>query len=256
MLPLTRFGLHPAALAAGVLMLALSATDASAALLSVVPNTSPPGSVNLTTAGTIDWTIYTFNDSGTVDLSGAPSNRRSGGSGISNIATSGGSPTGGVTLRSVTTLQDISYTNGTSPASGSGTDVRGIASNPLDTNNVGLTFTVTGDTATPRQLQVYLSGLNATGRFVATLNGATTYSNDIVYTGTKSNTLYTVNFQPDAPTDVLTITYTAVNQSASTTDNSHVLISAIALSPVPEPTAAALLGLAAAGAILRRRRSC
>jgi hypothetical protein len=240
-----------------VLGLSLVAAEAPAAVLvldSVQRIASPDTPVDLTAAGPADWAYWSQTASGLTPPV-APVNRKSGGAAISSLTN-----VGGTTLRGSTTATSTlryNWTDGTSPATGTNADLRGLVFNSTigtDANGKGMSFTITGDTAAERGVQLYLGGFAVTGNLSLTLNGATTVvdsSQVFANTSPKQMAIYTVRFRPDSPSDVLTVQWTA----SAITDVSfaHVGIQAVAVA-VPEPGFVGLGLVGVAGVLGRRRR--
>lgn len=237
-------------LLAAVLYLFSLASGLSAVLTGSL-NTTPPPSVNLTTTGTFDWAIWNTNS--TTGLSSrAPTNRKAGSpNAISAITPVGGGNVQGVTVGS---SELYSYTNGNSPATLTNSTQYFVINNGLDTIGRGVQFTITGDPTKTYQIDVWTSGLNATGTLTATTAGAPTFTDSNSYGSTKTPALYSFTFQPNQVSDLLTIQYVLTTDSGS---SAHVGIQAVSISVVPEPTTLAL----AAGAVIslasfrRTRRS-
>ena len=223
--------------------------SASAATLSGSVTTAVPATVNLTAPTTVDWAIWDY-QAAAQGTTGAPSNRKLGGTSIGNASAVNG------TLRGITgtlTPPRYSYTDGTSPTSASSAAIGAITDAVLNTAGPGVRFSVTGDPLTTRTVQVYVAGFQATGTFTATLNGAPVYTDSsITYGGTRTGALYTLDFRPDSAADVLQMSYVmqSVNAGAS---NANVDLQAIAVS-VPEPAGLGLLAVGAVGVMRRRRR--
>jgi hypothetical protein len=227
---------------------AWAVSEAAAATLTGSVNTAP-GPANLTTEGTLDWAIWNYSAS-TSALSIAPSNEKSGSLGL--ISDISAATTGGVRGGNPGT-QTFTYSNGTSPVSQSNATLGLVFDTNLDAIGEGVQLTVTGDPLTLEVVNIWATGFDGVGTLTATLNGAApitlfsqTYSNSL-----KPPTLFTLNFQPNLGTDLLTVRYTLSTNGAAT--NSHVGIQAVTVSNVPEPsTAVALIG--GVGLLLAFRR--
>jgi hypothetical protein len=229
---------------------------ASAAVLYLDSDTriTTTSQTNLTTGNT-DW-AYWAPTTTALATPVAPTNRKLNGSIISSM-----DKVGGTTLRgssTAATVEQYTYTDGTSPTSATNASLAGLIFNgdigSTVGNGKGVSLTLTGDPTTPRDANLYLGGIGATGNLTLTLNGATTViDSSQIFTSTnpKQIAIYSVRYQPDSASDLLTIQYTASN--VTDTANGHVGAQAVTVS-VPEP---GTISLAAAGVLLlaRRRRN-
>jgi hypothetical protein len=227
----------------------------SAAVLSLdsITRVNSPSQADLTT-GNADWAYWAPNTGTAQTPPVAPTNRKLGGSIISNM-----SNVGGATLRGSTTASTTihyNYTDGTNPTSATDASLAGLIFNStLGTNasGKGVSLQLTGDPTMPSVAKLYFGGFAATGNLTLTLNGATTVTNAsqiFPNTGPKQMAIYTVSFQPDNASDLLTIQWTALDITDGT--NGHVGAQAVAVA-TPEP---GMLSLGAIGMLLlgRRRR--
>lgn len=242
----------------------LLAGSATAATLSAtVAGTSSAGALNanLTATGGIDWALW--NDvSGTAVSSFAPTNWKATDPlglhtvNITPVSVAGQASSTSVRGSSLTTATTFSYTDGSSPASASGTSGL-VFNNDLNFSNVGVQLQVKGDPTQLLQLDIWAGGFASTGNLTLTLpNAAPVTLTSQAYSSftPKDATLFTVFYQPDSATDLLTIAYTSTNTSAS----GHVGIQAVSVSvaAVPEPaTGALLLGALALCGFTRRRKA-
>jgi hypothetical protein len=228
---------------------------ASAAVLSLdsVTRLSTTSQANLSN-GTTDWAYWAPTASG-IPTPVAPTNRKLNGSIISSMGMVGGTTLRGSTTAS--TVEQYTYTDGASPTSATNASLAGLIFN-TDIGSIapgkGVSLTLTGDPTTPRVANLYFGGFGATGTLTLTLNGATTViDSSQIFTSTspKHIAIYSVRYQPDSASDLLTIQYTASN--VTDTANGHVGAQAVTVA-VPEP---ATISLAAAGVLLlaRRRRN-
>jgi hypothetical protein len=235
--------------ACGALIAGACGLSASGATLTGTATTAIPSTVNLTAPWTVDWAEWNYTASNQ-GASGAPSNRKLGGTSIGNASAVQG------TLRGITGTMPTptySYSDGTSPTSSGAAALGAITDTVLNVAGPGVRFSVTGDPLTTRTVQVFVAGFLATGTFTATLNGAPVYTDSsITYGGTRSGALYTLDFRPDSVTDVLQMSYVigSVNAGAA---NANVDLQAIAVS-VPEPGVVSAAGLAVVALGGRRRR--
>ena len=227
----------------------VAGASASAASLSGSVTTTVPSPVNLTAEGALDWAIWDYRASGS-GASGAPSNRKLGGTAIGNASAING------TLRGITgtvPAPEYAYTDGTSPTSAAGGLIGAITDNVLNTAGPGVRVSITGDPTGERIAKVFVTGFNGTGTFTATLNGATTYTDSSVsYGATRFPAVYTLTYRPDSATDVLTVSYRIQSTNGGGNTNMDLQAVAVSAAPVPEPVGLGVLGVA--GLVLGRRR--
>lgn len=222
--------------------------SASGATLSGAVTTTVSSPVNLTNEGPVDWAIWDAQAAGS-GTSGAPSNRKLGGTAIGNMSAVVGTPRG---ITGTFAPPTYTYTNGTSPTSATAASIGAITDTSVNVVGSGWRLSVTGDPLTTETVKFYVAGFNGTGTFTATLNGATAYTDSSrVYGGTRTGALYTLNFKPDSISDLLQVSY--VLQSVSGGGNANVDLQAVAVS-VPEPGGLGLLAIGAVGVMRRRRR--
>ena len=158
-----------------------------------------------------------------------------------------------------TTVERYSFSDGTSPTSGTNASLAGLIFNS-DIGTLaagkGLQLSIAGDPALERIITLYLGGFGATGNLTLTLNGValpvTDSSQVFTSTNPKHIAIYTVRFQPDFAADTLTVQYTA--SAVTDTVNGHVGLQAVTVSAVPEPGTSILGGVGAL--LLCRRRRC
>lgn len=153
------------------------------------------------------------------------------------------------------------FTNGTPPAAPTANAARpsGIFNSQLGLGGAnagaGLQLSLTGFD-TQSLIQIWTFGFHATGSFEVFLNGSSVpvFSQSVVSTSVsngKEAYLFSLDFTPDSPTDVVDIHYFMTDQADG---NAHVGFQTVAISPIPEPSSLALLGLGCATGFLRRRR--
>lgn len=233
----------------GVIVTSLIGTSASAALLTGDVNTAPSNPANLTTEGALDWAMWGTIESGTAS-SMAVLNHKSGGPAIFSSITAA---TSGNVRGGITSSQGFTWTDGTTTATGTNVTNSGlIFDSNLDTVGEGVRFTVGASNTTERQVKIWGALNNASGTFTASLPGATdvVLSSQVVTGGTKLPVLFTINYQADAPDNVLTVKF-VLNTDNGT--NAHVGFQAAAVSNVPEPTFACI-GMGVVGLLAIRRR--
>jgi len=234
-------------------LVAAMSNAASAAVLSLdsITRVNSVTQANLTDGNT-DWAYWAPNTGTGQTPPVAPTNRKLGGSIISSMSNVGGSTLRGSTTASTTV--HYNYTDGTNPTSATDASLAGLIFNSALGSNAsgnGLSLTLTGDPTMPSVAKLYLGGFAATGNLTLTLNGATTVVNSsqiFPNTGPKQMAIYTVTYQPDNASDLLTVQFTA--SAITDVTNGHVGAQAVAVA-TPEP---GILSLAAAGILFFARR--
>lgn len=252
-------------LSISILLIAFGIFSVNAALLTG-SMTPIPGSTtyDLTALGELDWAYWNSN-SNTTSSSASPTNRKSGGSLISNA-----SPYSFGTLvrssSSTNTTSDFSYSlDGSSPASGTASNVSGVFNATLGPElsgpQPGVTFTIALPMAgTTYGIQIWGaqyytqdavdSGVTSEdsdglgGIFTASLSGATSFTNNAFVAGNeKPSALYQISATPDNNGDLLTLTY--VLNADAISGNAHVIFNGAAISAaavIPEPSVFIMLG--------------
>lgn len=239
----------------------LAGSAMGATLSGSVAATSSSGALNanLTTTGTLDWAVWN-NVNGSSVSSFAPTNWKASDPlglqsvGITPVPVSGQSASNFVRGSSITTGTTFSYGDGASPSSASGITSGLVFNADLNLANTGVQLQLAGDPSQLLQLDIWTGGYSATGNLTLTLPGATpiTLTSQAYGSATpKDATLFTVFYQPDSISDLLTIDFTA----SSTSTNGHVGIQAVSISAVPEPASSALLmsTLVLCGFVRRRK---
>jgi hypothetical protein len=196
---------------------------------------------DLTALGTSDWAYWNKADLLTVATL-APTNEKAGASLISAV-----SPVGGIAVRGTNSATkppvDFSFTDGTSPTSGTQTDPTAVFNSTLGTASIGTSFSVTLPTVSTYRILIWAGGFASTGataktRLSATL-GAASYSSpgETIIPGTPKPTfLYTLTVTSDTANQVVTISHILAELSGTTT-NAHALIAASAVSLDTAPPA-------------------
>jgi hypothetical protein len=237
------------------------ATNVQAAILTLDGvqriTTLVPTPVNLTTVGSLDWAYWApITGTGVAPLV-PPTNEKTSGTAIGGLDTVGGGSLRGSTTAS--TVERYSWSDGTSPATGTNASLAGLIFNSqigTSAAGKGWKLTIAGDPAVERVVTLYLGGFSATGNLVLTLNGVAaplTDTKTFTSANPKQMDVYTLRFQPDALSDLLTVEYTA--SAITDPTNGHVGLQAVAVGlAVPEPGGAGLLFLGSL-ALCRRRRA-
>jgi hypothetical protein len=233
----------------GVLLsMALVGPGYSAVLTGSV-NIDPPLGVNLTTSGSLDWAIWNTTSS-TALSERAPTNTKSDGAGlIGDISGLGGSS--GSVRGYGGAEQTYSYTDGVSPETLTDSTQGFVGNATLDSVGAGVTLTIVGDPFQPLRVDIWTTGFRATGELTASLEGAANVVLLSSYEADKVPALFSFVFQPDEISDVLTISYIMTVDAGT---SAHVGIQAIAVSAVPEPSAALLLAGGLIAVVVFRRR--
>jgi hypothetical protein len=253
-----------------VLSLFVAPLSVHAATLSVgyqpiVPNSTAATSYALPSGPGTDWGYYQqLGDPGAFNTSASATNSADF-DGDRNFVLStigGGNLRGPGNITTGAPLSFFDYTNGEFPVSGNDFRPTGLFNSQLGaagaTLKAGVQMNLTSFTG-PSQIQIWTYGFDATGRFEVFVNGSTTasYFQDVTVTSVstplagKSAQLFTLDFTPDNEFSSLDIVY---RMTASTNTASHVGFQAIVVSPIPEPAAVSLLGIAGALGLIRRRR--
>ena len=215
---------------------------------------------DLTSLGTADWAYW--NTSSNPATGGPKTNEKSGGTAIGTI-----SPVGGGDVRGSTSgtrpVYDFTFTDGTSPVSGTVDNAIGLFNTQLDTVGAGVSLDVILPAATTYAVYVWAGAYETdVATFAASVSGATDYVNtSLSHTGgaPKASALYTLTVTPDTAGDTLGLSLTLTDDGSG--GSSNVLISGVAVAAVrqpdliPEPATLSLLGLGALLALRRRRRS-
>ncbi len=151
----------------------------------------------------------------------------------------------------------FTYTNGevTPNTNTTAFSVGGIRNNLVATTAVGNGIQMTLDSFTQTsRIQLWTYNFIAGSTLNVYLNGSSTvaYTQTVAgLTSGKQGYLYTFDFEPTAPTDSIRFVYI---QNSGPDINSNVGFQAISITPIPEASSVALLGLGCATGLLRRRR--
>ena len=231
-----------------------SPASAAVLLLDSITRLTSTTQVDLT-SGNTDWAYWA--PTGTVATPADPTNRKLGGALISSMTNVGGTGLRGSSTSS--TVAKYNYTDGTNPTSATNASLAGLIFNSSlgsSADGKGLSLTLAGDPSTPSRANLYFGGFSATGNLTLTLNGATTIldsSQIFANNGPKQMAVYSVIYQPDSASDLLTIKYTA--SGITDVNSGHVGAQAVTVAPVPEPAAISLLAAAGLCLLTRRRRA-
>lgn len=252
---------------AGIFLATLSA--AGAATLAVSDAVASAGNLtyNISNYGALDWAVWQKVGGSSADYN-QPTNSKSGATAVSNLINLGGGTTG---FRASTTSSpdwDFSFSDGTSGA-GLVTDANGVfhpnttgtSAGGFPGRDKGIGLTVTLPTTDTYRITLFVAGYNTTTKLTASLAGATAVENTTftpLISNPKNMAIFTIDATADTANAVLNlgIINTALRNpdSGSTTPNSdgHVMISAIGVQLIPEPSSLALAALS--GLFLMRRR--
>jgi len=213
-------------------------------------------SFNLTDLGTSDWAYWDTSDN---PASGVATNSKSGGSLIGDITAINGTGIQG-TGSSTKPAASFSFTDGTSPVSGSVSQVTGLFNKTLGTEGVGVSLTINLATTDEYTIYLWASAFDVqTGTLTASLNGATDYITTIsdasVSDGVKDTYLITIVASANQPGDDLTIDLVNTVDGNSGSFG-HVILNAAAVA-VPEPATTALIvpGLGFLCVLVMRKRN-
>ena len=206
---------------------------------------------DLTALGAVDWAFY---DTTANPANGLPTNSKNGGTAIGTASAVGGGNIRG--SASSLTEPDFTYTDGTSPASGTGENPGGLFNTQLDTLGAGLQLSIDLPTTDTYKIYIWTAAFNAQATFTAALTGFTSYTdssmNDSVGPSPKPSYLYTLTAKPNTAGDDLVV---SLASAADNGTSSHVVLEAVAISVVPEPATLGLL-IAGLGLVGFRRRLC
>lgn len=243
-----------------LILIALTGLTQAATLTGTVTGASNT-STTLPSGANTDWGYWIKSETAVPGPLNATNTSSTGTRTFSVSTFNGGSLRGPSNPSTGSPLHLISFDNGEDPVSASDLKPTGLFNSQLGsggaTAGAGLQLSVTG-MATQSLINLWLFNYGAAGEVEVFLNGSETalYTTPIAFngngTGGKATTLLSLNFTPDSESDSLLIRYRMT--SASDTTSGHVGLQTITIAPVPEPTAAALLGLGAAVFGLRRRR--
>lgn len=215
----------------------LPAAQIAGSVSAQISNTA--AAYDLTALGTSDWAYWNKADLLTVATL-APANEKAGATLISVI-----SPVGGTAVRGTNSATkppvDFSFTDGTSPASGTQTDPTAVFNSTLGSASIGMSFTVTLPAVNTYQILIWAGGFASTGataktRLSATV-GAASYSSPgetIIPSSPKPTFLYTLTVTSDTANQVVTISNILAELSGTTT-NAHALVVASAVSQSTAP---------------------
>lgn len=230
----------------------LLASPASAALV-VVDYVSADGlSFDLTTLGTGDWAYWstTSNPAG-----GTPTNRQSGSTIIGDLTTVGGGSLRG-SSSSVQPTNQFTFSDGTSPSSGTVSQPTGLFNTQLDSVGVGVALEFTLPAAQTYQIHLWGSVLEGQGTLSTSLAGAADTDTVINATGLSTDLHkgageFTLTVTTDHPGDVLSVSFVL---SQDLGNPAHTLISGATVTAVPEPASISLLAALGCLLLVRRRR--
>jgi len=254
---------HGKTLAAGVAFLLSSASLSQAALMLTNITSGPvaaPASIDMANYGTKNWSVWDDRvTTGSGIASIAASASKTGGEGtISSISgLNNGSPSNvrGVALSSLTAYTStFSWSDGTPGSVTSPGKPTGVLAANLDLLNVGVTLTISNllplTDGQYYQISLLTTGIRGTSAISATSGATTVNQPGFVFLEAKSTQVHQFAYNPNLQADTLTLTNLL---SADTGMNSHVVIQAVGISIVPEPSVG-LLCLAAIPLFRVRRR--
>lgn len=225
------------------------------------PNVSAATSALLPSGTNTDWGFFYRNGgSGATSSFSATETSNTGGRAFTVTAVNGGNVRGPSEVVTGAPHSYFDYTNGTTLEIGNDSRPTGVFNSGTGSvgagNLAGVQMRLDGF-STQSLIQIWTFGYNATGNFQVFINGnAVAAFSESVMTGNPGNgkeaRLFTLDFTPDSVTDFIDIRYTMT--AAQDATNGHVGFQAVAISPIPEPTAVSLLGIAGAFCLIRRRR--
>ena len=240
------------------LFLAVGTVSHAAVLVGELVNGSPYREntvFDLSEYGTSDWAYW--NTTASSLASGSPTNEMNGGSMIGDISVIGAGSLRG-SKASTKPAASYSFTNGTSPVSGTVQQPSGLFSNSLATDGSGVSLAIILEEVRTYEIDLWTAAFDVTkGTLTATLNESSFVNSEIsagTVGGIKPVFLYRLTVTPDQAGDVLEIRL--VNTKSGSGESGHVLLSGAAVSAVPEPSSAGLwiLGFTLAYFVSARRR--
>lgn len=249
------------AFATASLLLTAFSQAATLSLSNAVPSGSN-AQININSFGALDWTIW--KKAGSANAAGAaPSDSRSGGTAISDLYSVGGGTAGFRASTNSTPNWDFVFTGGTPTASGTVSDVNGVFHPDTGSAGKGVGLTVTLPTTNTYIITLFVAGFNTTTQLTASLAGATALTNS-TFTPVSNDPKSMAYFQITATADAANspVTLEIINTALSNPSlpgsgidaNGHVMISAVAVQLIPEPTTAVMGLISAATLAFRRRR--
>lgn len=235
---------------------------------------SPGGSVyNINDYGALDWAIWKRAAANPGSGYEVPSESKSGATAISNLTNVGGGTAGFRASVSSFPDWDFSFTGGTAAPSGTISDVNGIFHPDTGSAGKGVGLTVTLPTTGTYLITLFVAGYNTTSSLTASIAGASSvvntsftpnypddYDNNMATNNPKDMAIFQITASADNPGDAVTLEMvnTAISNPGTPTNgvdgNGHVMISAVAVQLIPEPSTAAISLLSAGFLSLRRRR--
>lgn len=251
---------HFAFATASLLFTALS--QAATLSLSNAVASGSNAQININSFGALDWTIWKKAAS-TTGAGAAPSNSSSTGTAISDLYAVGGGTAGFRASTTSTPNWDFAYTGGTPTASGTVSDVNGVFHPDIGSAGKGVGLTVTLPTTSTYIITLFVAGFNTTTQLTASLAGTTALTNSTftpVSNDPKSMAYFQITATADAANNPVTleIINTALSNPSTPGNpidgNGHVMIAAVAVQLIPEPTTAVMGLISAAALTLRRRR--
>lgn len=236
--------------------------------------TSPGGSVyNINDYGAVDWAIWKRAAANPGSGYEVPSESKSGATAISNLTNVGGGTAGFRASVSSYPDWDFSFTGGTAASSGTITDANGIFHPDTGSAGKGMGLTVTLPTTGTYVISLFVAGYNTTTSLTASLIGASNvantsftpnfpddYDNNPATNNPKDMALFQITATADNAGDAVTLQMinTALSNPGTPGNpidgSGHVMISAVAVQLIPEPSTAAVALLSTGFFAFRRRR--
>lgn len=243
--------------------LAMQAVQGATLSVSNATASASNTSYNLTSYGALDWEVWKKANGSNSAANAIATNSKAGGTALSDLFTVGATSAAGFRASTTSTPNwDFTYTDGTT--AGPTDDANGVFHDTTGSAGKGVGLTVTLPTTGTYRITLFVAGYNTTTLLTASLAGATTVTNSSftpLVSDPKNMAIFQIDATADSINDVLNlqIVNTALsNPTTSSTipdSNGHVMISAVAVQLIPEPSSAVLALGSLAGCVLIRRRS-
>ncbi|MBC2602205.1 PEP-CTERM sorting domain-containing protein [Puniceicoccus vermicola] len=240
------------------LFLAVGTVSHAAVLVGELVNGSPYREntvFDLSEYGTSDWAYW--NTTASSLASGSPTNEMNGGSMIGDISVIGSGSLRG-SKASTKPAASYSFTNGTSPVSGTVQQPSGLFSKSLTSDGSGVSLAIILVEVRTYEIYLWTGAYNVSvgtlsAKFKGKENPTFVNSEITAGTGTKAIFLYRLTVTPDQAGDELIVDVVNTDSGGG---NAHILLSGAAVSAVPEPSSAGLwiLGFTLAYFVSARRR--
>lgn len=239
-----------------LIFLTTAALEAASLSVTDVFNTPNGGVYNLDTYGGLDWSVWK-KPNGTDPAYNLATNTRASSSAISDLFLVGTTTTAGYRAStSSPPTWDFSFTGGTSPPATTLTDVNGVFHPDIGATGKGVGLTVTLPTTDVYRITLFVAGYDTTSTLTASLPGLTpvtnsTFTPGLPDAGVKRTGYFTIDAGADVAGQALTLEFVNTSNNSS----SHVMIAAVAVQLIPEPSTPLAASVFFSLGLLRRRRA-